>query len=217
EKPLFPAGTERRFSEFWIPVHSRAECDVITIPNVTLPEWRDPWLGWKHSAWQTEWEIFREGDGRLPSSPVPTGIPLEAALRKELASGNSRAAEPLALWLAFNGRAAEALSLVANGGPAARPIAGLVCWKALDGPKSAVPHLEAGPLHDPIAVMELDELYAALSLHERRKALLRTPTSHPRVIERRADLALADGNPVETMRLLSETKWQREHQRYVRS
>jgi hypothetical protein len=217
EKPLFPGGVERRFTEFWIPVHSRAECDALNMPKLALPEAGELWLGWKHSKWQTEWESFREGRGPLPSSAVPTGIALEAALRKELASGNPKAVEPLALWLAFHGRPAEALLLVAQGQPGARRIAGLICWKAMNDPAAAVAHLESGPLHDPIAVMELDELYAIIGLHERRAALLRKAGSHPRVIERRADLALANGNPTEAISLLSETKWQREHQRYVRT
>jgi hypothetical protein len=217
QKPLFPAGTERRFTEFWLPVRARAECDAVKLPEFNLPEWREPWLGSKHSSWQTEWENFREKEGPLPSSPVPTGIALEAALRRELASGNSQAAEPLALWLAFNGRHAEALPLVANGGATGRRIAGLIYWKALNDPEAALPHVETGPLHDPIALTELDELYVTLGLHDRRTALLRAAPSHPRVIERRADLALANANPAETIRLLSETKWQREHQRYVRT
>jgi hypothetical protein len=217
EKPLFAAGAEQRFTEFWIPVHSRAECDSVKIPRFSLPKVGEPWLGWKHSAWQAEWESFHEGDGPLPSSPVPTSIALEAVLRKELASGNAKAAGPLALWLAFHGRPAEALPLVAHGDATARRIAGLIYWKALNDLGAAVAHLESGPLHDPIAIMELDELYEALGLHERRAALLRKAASHPRLIERLADLALTSGNPAEAIRLLSETRWQREHQRYVRT
>jgi len=186
-------------------------------PSLALPEVPQLWLGWKHSKWQVEWESFREGHGSLPSSVVPTGIALEAALRKELASGNSKAVEPLALWLAFRGRTAEALPLEAHGDASARRIAGLIRWKAMNEPAAAVAHLESGPLHDPIAVMELDELYAVLGLHERRAALLSRAPAHPRVIERRADLALESGNPAEAIRLLSETKWQREHQRYMRT
>ena len=72
---------------------------------------------------------------------------------------------------------------------------------------------------DPIAVVELDELYAELgSGYENQRAkLLQNAPGHPRVVERRADLALKLGNPSETMRLLSEAPWQREHQRYIRS
>jgi hypothetical protein len=217
EKPLFPAGTERRFTEFWIPVHSRTECDRVTVPELNLPDWPEPWLGWKHSAWQTEWEAFRECGGRLPSSFVPTGLALEGALRQEIASSNSGAAEPLALWLAGNGRPAEALPLVAEGEAAAQRVAGLICWKGLNNPAAGVAHLEAGPLHDPIAAVELDELYALLGFHERRQELLRKAPPHPRITERQADLALSSGNPAKAIRLLSETQWQREHQRYVRT
>jgi len=217
EKPLFPAGEERRYTEFWMPVHSRAECDTQSLPELNLPDWNEPWLGWGHSPWQTEWERVRAGGGPLPSSPVPTGIALETALRQELASGNAHASQPLALWLAFHGRPTEALTLVAKGDANARRIAGLICWKGLNDPAAAVAHLEAGPLQDPIAVVELDELYASLGIHERRGALLHAAATHPRVIERRADLALASGKPAEAIRLLSETKWQREHQRHVRT
>jgi hypothetical protein len=47
--------------------------------------------------------------------------------------------------------------------------------------------------------------------------LLEAAAPHPRVIERRADLALTSGKPADTVRLLRETRWQREHQRYVRT
>jgi hypothetical protein len=217
EKPLFPAGAERRLKEYWLPVQSRAECNTLRRPELILPEWREPWLGWKHSVWQTEWEQFREQSGPLPASVVPTGLALEAALRKELAAGNQRAGEPLGLWLAFHGRPTEALPLVAKGGATARRIAGLICWKGLNDPGAAVPHLEAGPLQDPFAVVELDELYASLGMHEQRAGLLKNGPLHPRVVERRAELALTNGAPTEAIRLLSETVWQREHQRYVRT
>ena len=217
EKPLFPARTEQRFTEFWTPVHARNEFDVAKMPELNLPEWGEAWLGWNHSAWQTEWESFRAGGGPLPTSVPVTGIELESALRNELGSGNQAAAEPLALWLAFHGRPSEALPLVANGGATARRIAGLICWKALDAPEAAGAHLEAGPLSDPVAVMELDELYASLGRHAKRLELLKRSPSHPRLIERLADLALVTGNPTDTIRLLTETRWQREHQRYVRT
>jgi hypothetical protein len=173
----------------------------------------DPWLGWGHSVWQTEWERFRAGDGPLPTSSVPTGLELEAALR-----GSKSATEPLALWLAFRGRPAEALQLVENSpSPTAQRIAGLILWKARHQAARAVPHLEAGPLHDPIATVELDTLYAELGLTAKRAALLRRASEHRKIIERRADLALAMGNPTECLRLLAETPWPREHQRYVRT
>jgi hypothetical protein len=183
-----------------------------------LPPMIDPWLGWQHSAWQTEWEQFRSGSGPLPSSMVPPGIEVEAALRAELELGNGRATEPLALWLAARGRPQEALSVLATANtPEARRIAGLIHWKALKELAHAVALLEAGPLHDPIAVVELDELYAELGQTAKRGALLAGAPEHRFVIERRADLALATGNFAETLRLLTETTWPREHQRYVRT
>ena len=36
-------------------------------------------------------------------------------------------------------------------------------------------------------------------------------------VERQADVALANGHPEETLRLLSSIRWPREHQRYVRT
>lgn len=218
QKPLFPRGTERRYEEYWMPVHSREACDRIEWPALSLPPMTDPWLGWKHSTWQTKWERFRADEGPLPASAVATGLELEAAMRRELERGNAVAAEPLALWLAFRGRPREALTLVeASEIPSARRVAGLVLWRALRDPSRAVTHLEAGPLHDPVAVMELDELYAQLGLTDRRAALLASAPAHRLVIERRAELALATENPAETIRLLSETPWPREHQRYVRT
>jgi hypothetical protein len=219
EKPLFPRGTDRQFEEFWIPVHSREACDLVERPRIRLPNSPDAWLGWQHSNWQVEWERFRTGEGPLPSSTVVTGIELETALQRELRSGNAEATEPLALWLAFHGCPAEALPLVVNGSATARRIAGLIYWKGLKDPSRAVGHLEAGPLDDPIAIVELDELYAELGpgYDGRRAKLLGSAPPHPRVIERRADLALKLGNPSETIRLLSQAPWQREHQRYVRS
>ena len=72
-------------------------------------------------------------------------------------------------------------------------------------------------MHDPVAVVELDELYAELGLNEKRISLLARAPSHRLVIERRADLALVRGKPEETLRLLGSTVWPREHQRYTRS
>jgi hypothetical protein len=149
---------------------------------------------------------------------VPPGIELEAALRAELESGNGHAAEPLALWLAARGRPEEAIPVLAAATtPKARRIAGLILWKALKEPARAVALLEAGPLRDPIAVVELDELYAELGQTAKRITLLGGAPEHRFVIERRAALALDTGNFTETLRLLTETPWPREHQRYVRT
>ena len=218
EKRPFCSGEERHFEEFWIPVHTRAACDHLDWPKLDLPPWPDPWLGWEHSTWQSEWERFRRDEGPLPASCVPTGLELEAALRRDLARGNPRAAEPLALWLLFHGRPAEALPLVeASAQPTARRIAGLILWKGLSDPTRAVAHLEAGPLDDPVAVVELDELYAELHLQDKRCTLLSQAPDHRLVIERRADLALAAGRPETAIRLLHDGHWPREHQRYIRS
>jgi len=217
EKPLFPAGTERHFEEYWIPVHRREACDKFAWPKFSLPSMHDAWFGWNHSAWQNDWERFRAGEGSLPSSTVPTGIELESGLRRDLEHGNGHALEPLALWLAFRGRAQEAISALAGATtPSARRIAGLIEWKALKEPARAVAHLEAGPLQDAIAVVELDELYAELNQLEKRAALLARSPDHRLIIERRAGLALAAGQSAETIRLLSGTPWPREHQRYTR-
>lgn len=239
EKPLFPRGTERRSEEFWIPVHSRAACDTVALPKFNLPPLPEDWPGWQHSPWQVEWEAFRAGAGPLPPSPVPTGLELEPSLRRELERGNGSAAEPLALWLAFRGRASEALAVLVGQAsrlsgaatvpveigdrhgacptPEASRIAGLILWKALQQPARAVPFLEAGPLGDPIAAVELDTLYAELGLTEKRVALLANAPGHRFIVERRADLALALDQPAEALRLLVETAWPREHQRYVRT
>lgn len=218
EKPLFARGTEWRGEEFWIPVHKREACDRVDWPDWKLPPWDDPWLGWQHSAWQTEWEQFRAEAGPLPDSPVVTGIDLEAALRRAVARGHDAAREPLAQWLAFHGRPAEALALVQQARTAtAQRLAGLICWKGLADLPRGLPHLEAGPLQDAVAVIELDEAYAQLGLTAKRVDLLARAPIHRLVIERLADLALVRGQPREAIRLLTDTPWPREHQRYVRS
>lgn len=218
EKPLFPNGSGLSYDEFWIPVHSRAACDTLEWPQVSLPPLTDPWLGWRHSAWQSAWERFRTGEGGLPDSPVPPGIELETALRRELDHGNPMAAEPLALWLAARGQAEAALAVTRRAqGPGASRIAGLILWRTLHQPAAAVPFLEAGPLADPVAVAELDELYTQLGLTEKRGGLLAAAPAHRLITERRADLAVASGDPAEAIRLLSDTMWPREHQRYVRT
>lgn len=218
EKPLFPSGAERRFEEYWIPVHARESMDQVSWPKLALPPMVEPWLGWQHSAWQTEWEKFRVGEGPLPESTVPTGLDLELPLRRQLEHGDRKAAEPLSLWLVFAGRTREALAIAEmNPHPATRRIAGLILWHGLDQPALAVPHLEAGPLADPIAVVELDQLYAELRLTHQRRALLASAPHHRLVIERRASFALATGDAAEALRLLRETPWPREHQRYVRT
>ncbi|MGO8697357.1 MAG: DUF5107 domain-containing protein [Limisphaerales bacterium] len=217
EKPMFPNGAERRFEEYWIPVHSREGCDRVEWPGFALPPMDDAWLGYSHSAWQNEWERFRAGEGPIPGSVVATGIDLEAALRRELQAGNVLAAEPLGSWLAFRGRASEAVSVLARATTAeARRIAGLIEWKALKEPARAVAELEAGPLQDPIAVVELDELFAELNQTAKRAAVLARCGDHRLIIERRADLAVATGQPAEALRLLASLTWPREHQRYTR-
>lgn len=213
EKPNFPAGAERCYEEYWIPVHSREACARIEWPARELPPMDDPWLGWQHSPWQSEWESFRANGGPLPASAVPTGLELEEALR-----GAENHDEPLALWLAFRRRPEEALACVErHPAPAAQRIAGLILWKALADPRRAAAHLESGPLNDPVAVAELDELYAELGWTPKRAALLASAPAHRLVVERRVDLALAAGRPGECLRLLEETAWPREHQRYVRT
>ena len=128
------------------------------------------------------------------------------------------AAAALALWLAFRQRPHEALACVEqNPRPTAQRIAGLILWKAMGESRRAVGHLECGPLHDPVAIVELDELYAELGLTAKRSALLTRAHAHRLIIERRADLALALQQPAECMRLLSETSWPHEHQRYIRT
>jgi len=219
QKPLFPIGGEQRYEEFWMPILARADGECAALPALALPAVAaDPWLGWQHSAWQTEWETFRQGAGPLPTSIVPTGIELETALRAELDRGHAQAREPLALWLAFHQRPAEALELVeTDPRPSCQRLAGLILSRALGQPERAVPHLEAGPLRDPVAVVELDALYAELQLTAKREALLSRAPHHRLVTERRADLALATGAPEETLRLLASANWPREHQRYARS
>jgi hypothetical protein len=218
EKPVFPHGHERRFEEYWVPVSARDAFQAPALPCWSLPAWSEPWLGWAHSAWQTDWERFRVGDGPVPASTVVTGLELETALRREAERGNPAAAEPLALWLAFRGRAREALGQVElRVEPTAQRLAGLIRWRALQDPARAVPHLEAGPLEDAVAVCELDELYAQLGLTGRRVKLLERAPDHRRIVERRADLALVSGRPDETLRLLASREWPREHQRYVRT
>jgi hypothetical protein len=206
EKPIFPDGAEKRYEEYWIPVHTRAACEEVQLPDVKLPPMDDCWLGWKHSTEQSEWEHFATGEGPLPDSTVPPCIELEQALQAEVERGNIRAAEELALWLAFRGCPEEALTLVAErSGERAQWIAGLIAWHGLDNPAAAVRHLEAGPLHDPVAVVKLDELYELLGETKKRGPLLERAPDHRRIIERRANLALAIGRPEETVRLLSDT------------
>lgn len=218
QKQLFASGAEYHFEEYWIPVHSRAEFDTPKWPRLALPPQRDAWLGWSHSPWQTEWELFRSEEAELPASTVPTGMDLEMPLRHELDLGNQAAAEPLGLWLAFHGRHEEALKVLgAVPCPANHRLTGLILWKALNRAEEAAARLEAGPLHDPVAVVELDELYAELGQTARREMLLANAPAHWLVAERRADLSLAAGKPEEALRLLSQTPWQRQHQRYVRT
>ena len=66
-------------------------------------------------------------------------------------------------------------------------------------------------------MVELDELFAELGLTTRRGKLLASAPDQRHVVERRADLALLTGRPAETIRLLTQTTWPREHQRYTRT
>jgi hypothetical protein len=218
EKPLFPRGTERRTTEYWVPVQERSAFDRFEPPRLAVPSMAEPWLGWGHSVWQQEWEAFRVGAGPLPMSVVPTGLELEGRLREELARGNGWACAPLALWLAFRGRPEEALEVAVRRDDAGmRRVAGLIRWRGLGRPEEAVRDLAAGPLEEPWAVVELDRLLAELGRTGERVALLAGRGEDRFVVERRADLALAMRRPDETLRLLSSVRWPREHQRYVRS
>jgi hypothetical protein len=149
---------------------------------------------------------------------VPTGLELEDTLKRELARGNPAAAEPLAQWLAFRGRAREALDCVGEDpAPTARRLAGLILWKGLEDPRRALTFLRDGPPEDPVAVVELDTLLAELGETSERAGLLSGAGEHRLLVERRADLALAQGRPELTLRLLEGTRWPRELQRYVRT
>ena len=215
EKPMFPAGGELHFEEYWLPARDRGDFDNPVLPNFPLPDWKaqQPWLGHAHSAWQLAWEEFRDGGQRLPDAPVPTGLELEPSLRL----AGPAAAEHLALWLIGRDRAREALPLVENlSTPTAQRLAGMIQWKVLKDPQRAVVHLRHGPLHDPVAVAEFDEVLAALNLTVERRCLLADAPPHRLVTERLAHLALATGHPEETLRLLAESPWPLEHQRYVR-
>jgi len=213
EKNVFRNGTEQHYQEYWIPVHRRTTCDSCVLPQLQLPPLTNPWLGFEHSPWQTQWEQFRAGTGPLPNSCVPPGLDLEDALRRTAGT-----AEPLALWLAFRGRHQEALHCVQDiPAPTAQRIAGLILWKTHKNPAAAARHLEAGPLHDPVALVELDELYAELGWLDKRVALLARAPLHPLVTERRAHLALARGAPTQCLALLAGVAWPRQHQRYVRT
>jgi len=218
EKPLFPAGGKEYYEEYWVPVHLRDECERLRQPNLKLPVCGEPWLGWRHSKWQSEWEQFRAGDAPLPNSVVPTGLQLEKPLRAELENGNRRAIQPLSLWLAFHGRPEEALEVLEGAvEPESKRVAGLILWKGLNRPAEAVGLLEQGPLEHAFAAAELDELYAELGKTQNRVELLKHAPAHRLIGERRADLALELGQPAEALRILQTTPWPREHQRHVRS
>lgn len=218
QKPNFPAGGERGMIEFWIPVHQRSELEQPRLPQVELPPMVNPHLGYGHSPYQTAWEAFGAGEGPMPASPVPPGLDLERALRREVERGNPAAREPLAVFLAFHQRPTEALQVVEEPcRPEGHRLAGLILWHGLKQPEDAVARLERGPLSDPMACVELDRLYAQLGRIDRRRALLASAPDHRRIIERKADLSLAMGQPGEALRILLETPWPLEHQRYVRT
>lgn len=217
EKPLFQAGGVLRLEESWWPVHERACCDNFQPPRCPLPDWPEPWLGWKHSPWQAAWEQFRAEGGPLPTFPVATGLELEEPLRRAL-TRDLAAAEPLALWLAFHERPQDALAVLeAAPAPTARRLEGLIRWRALGDPAAAMASLRRGPLTEPFAIAELDECLAAMGLHGEREMLLADAPPHRLLTERRAQLALQLGRPEETLRLLEASAWPREHQRYVRT
>lgn len=218
ERARFPSGGCEAYEEFWVPVHTRDACERVEWPAFDRPVAREPWLGWAHSPWQVEWECFRSGDGPLPRTVVPTGLELEPSLRAEWERGNERAREPLALWLAFRGQPEEALRCL---GEASRPdwqrLVGLIRWKAMGDRDGGAKHLRRGPLEEPIAVVELDQLLAEMGADTEREGLLAGAPEHRLVRERRADLALVRGRPEEALALLGGVEWPREHQRQVRT
>ena len=91
EKPLFPAGTERRYEEFWIPVHSREACDRVEWPTTDAAA-RGRNRGWVGNTrpGRRSGRSSAPERGRCRARRVPPGIELEAALRRELERGNAR-------------------------------------------------------------------------------------------------------------------------------
>jgi len=218
EKPMFVAGSERTFNEYWIPMHDRAAMQTWSLPVDPLPPLRDAWLGDAHAPEQVAWERFIAGEGSLPESNVLPGLDVEPALRREMDRGSPLAAEHLATYLAFHRRHEEAVGVLGDATSAnAARLLGLVLWKGLKRPAEAVIHLRRGPLDDPVAIVELDNLYTELNETAARCDLLANAPAHRRVIERQADLALTLGRPAEALQLLETTLWPLEHQRYVRT
>lgn len=217
-KPMFAPGSQRRFTEYWVPVHRRGDMDDPPVPAVELPEVDDPFLGYGHSPWQVEWERFAAGDGPLPASAVPPGLELDRPLRRAVDRGNRAAREPLAVFLAARNQPEEARAALGEpGAPAEWRLLGLVLWKGLGRPREAVACLRRGPLVDPVACTELDQLYEQLGLTAERAALLANAPPHRRIVERRAQLALATRRPSDALALLDSVSWPLEHQRYVRT
>ncbi|NWK54464.1 DUF5107 domain-containing protein [Verrucomicrobiaceae bacterium N1E253] len=220
QKPLFPPGVEMRFEEYWLPARRRDDFNALELPTLDLPIWskQEPWLGYKHSPWQSAWEAFIAGKGKLPDnarSRIPTGLDLESSLRT---NKSADAKEALALWLIGQQRHNEALDLLLPlKHSSAQRLVGLILWKTRNETKQALKHLRRGPMHDPVAVTELDQLLEQLHLHGERATLLHAARPHRLIVERQAQLALIQGKPEQTLKILTNTIWPREHQRYVRS
>jgi len=231
-------------SEFWFPSVERLDLRKLVIPTVQLLDPAHvPWFDWPPRASVNLWTDLVAAwrtrvAHRLPLPPGPTSNWWAPSGMDELgealqwaANNSTRAHSDLwtfqrGAWLAGRGEFGAALRVLEESGdPRAAALAARLYLRCLNEPAKAVASFQridcpALACH-PQIVVERDLALAAVgpaTLPERQKWLARVGNSEDDwVIERRIAMMADLGNEQNALDLLRKHRFQKVHQRYVRT
>ena len=240
------AEQDLAFVEFWLPVDARDELDIPKRPSFSSvaaglggtegieavrEELRSPvGVFWKDLA-----AAYRSSDaGWLKSHSAtlteiwpPSDPDLEPALRWAMEREGGHWRYQLSLWLCAAEQWSQAhalLTATVTDEPEfaqARAILGLLLWKALERPQTALPHLEQALAKlppDGQLFFHANALLREMGLLEERKKLLKLwPKDDFRRTETEAEIALDSGDAEGAIRILTEETWERHHCRHRRT
>jgi len=234
-------GETRSHVEFWIPSDKPLDIYALTIPNVPLRPIMDvPLFEW---AREGEVQVWRDlvqayaSQGRLPKPPEidrclwpPSGMEdLNAAFKWAIEKTDDAGKEHwkfyYGTWLAGRGKKREAIAVLSATRSVGAAQALLARLLTLDGDieGAATAHRsiqEQWLQRHPQIIALRDEALRALgaeTLAEREQWLGGDGVADERVIERRVQLLIDKGELQGAKRLLLSTRFQKVHQRYVRT
>lgn len=237
-------GQTHTHSEFWFPTAQQLDLRTLTVPTPRFvePE-RIPWFDWPPrksvDIWVQLIATWRAGAVHcLPSPPGPASNWWAPSGMDELGealqwAANNTAGEhsdlwmfQLGSWLAGRGEISAAVNALENSkDPRAPALAARLYLRCLKQPRRAVDSFRriscpALAFH-PQIVVERDLALAAIgpeTLPEREKWLARVTNSEDDwVVERRIALLVDLGKENEALELLHSHRFQKVHQRYVRT